>query len=75
MHLNNIKIEKADLPDSFANFFGNKIQDIVHVTQINEGAYNDKRKIFENSSDYNFMSQTAVREAIIIIIIIIIIFF
>ena len=51
-----MEIDMSDLPETFADFFGNKIQDFVKDTKINYEAYNGQKRIFENCSDFNFMS-------------------
>ena len=64
MHLNNSEIKNEELPDKFADFFENKIKTIVNVTQINKEVYNGQRKMFHNSNDYNIMTQSDIRNAI-----------
>ena len=62
MTLENIPIDKSDLPDAFANFFKNKINDIVNQSSINPNVYNGTRKI--NARDVDFMNENDVLDAV-----------
>ena len=57
MFSNNIEIQRTNLPDSFACFFNNKVNNIVESTNIDNNVYNvtlgdyiGPEKIIEKSS-------------------------
>ena len=60
--LNSIEIPSRDLPDSFAEFFSTKVQNIANECVINQNVYNGTQKI--NSLPENFMTQEYVYSAI-----------
>ena len=62
MTLNNEPIENDDLPETFANFFKNKVNNIVQEQLIVDSVYNGKRKIV--GADAHFMSVEKVIEAV-----------
>ena len=62
MTLNNIEIDNDELPETFANFFKNKVDNIVHEQQIDDTVYNGRRKIV--CSDSHFMSIEKITEAV-----------
>ena len=54
MYNDNNLINEEDLPDMFADLFGDKVRDIVNGVQISNTVYNGKRKI--NIASENFMT-------------------
>ena len=55
LYLNNIEVQKEDVPDAFATHFVNKIENIVRECKIdNENVYNGKQKLI--SQNENFMT-------------------
>ena len=54
MYRNNNLINEEELPDKFADLFGDKVNDIVKGAQISNTVYNGKRKI--NMAPANFMT-------------------
>ena len=62
MYNQNEEISIEDLPDKFADFFENKIIDIVNDSLIDQNVYNGNRKI--NASQKNFMTTKDVMEAV-----------
>ena len=59
---NNIPFTPNDLPDAFADFFGNKIENIVNTTHIDPAVYNGTPKVQENN--FNFMTEVNIIESI-----------
>ena len=45
MFLNNTQINSDDLSDTFADFFKNKVQNIVNNQVIDDQIYNGKKKL------------------------------
>ena len=62
MHLDNEKIEEEDIADAFADFFENKIKDLLEEISIDDEVYNGERKI--HTTCYNFMTSPNIEEAI-----------
>ena len=62
MFLNTTQINSDDLPDTFADFFKNKVQNIVNNQVIDDQIYNGKRKVNVNSVD--FMTENDVLKAV-----------
>ena len=60
--LNSLTIPNDNLPDSFADFFSNKVKNIVNECNIDQNVYNGTRKI--NATSENFMTPTNVVKAI-----------
>ena len=60
--LNSTKIQEHALPDTFAEFFSNKVKTIVNECKIDSSVYNGTRKI--NSDPENFMTPENVLIAI-----------
>ena len=58
MYRNNYPIDANNLPDEFASFFNDKVQNIVNDQQINDAVYNGKLKI--NPINCNFMQESDV---------------
>ena len=60
--LNSINVTTENLPDTFAEFFSNKVKKIVEDCTINQNVYNGKRKI--TAQNENFMTPENVLNAI-----------
>ena len=54
MTLNNVEINNINLPDVFADFFEQKVSNIVTEQKINDSVYNGKSKMY--CADSHFMS-------------------
>ena len=54
MTLNNVEINNKNLPDVFADFFEQKVSNIVTEQKINDSVYNGKSKMY--CADSHFMS-------------------
>ena len=50
MFKDGVKIDKLDIPDAFASFFNDKVQNIVNDQQIDDCVYNGKLKINSSNS-------------------------
>ena len=62
MFVNNIEIPKTETQQAFAQFFSNKVNNIVNEVTINNKIYNGCRKV--NSENHFFMSSTDLKECI-----------
>ena len=62
MTLNDVTIDSADLPDAFANYFKNKVSNIVTEQVIDDLVHNGQRKIW--TTDHHFMSLNNIQEAV-----------
>ena len=62
MYKDGILIKQENIPDAFANFFKDKVQNIVNTTEIDPDVYNGKRKL--NTPNKNFMTKEEVFLAI-----------
>ena len=56
------KIDTAELPDAFLNYFKSKVDQITQESNIDPNVYNGRQKI--NACNFNFMNQINVMEAI-----------
>ena len=61
MFLNNTPIKEINLPDKFATFFRNKVQNIVNNQIIDRNVYNGTQKIVTNNM--NLMLESDVLNA------------
>ena len=59
---NSIVIQNENLPDTFADFFSNKVKNIVNECNIDENVYNGTRKI--DATNENFMTPSNIVKAI-----------
>ena len=62
LSLNDIEIASSDLPDIFADFFKNKVNNIVQEQVINNDVYNGVRKLY--CAESHFMSIENILEAV-----------
>ena len=62
MTLNDINVPKNDEPKAFAEFFDNKITQIINETQIVNDVYNGKTKVDHPKSF--FMADTDILECL-----------
>ena len=62
MSLNEIKTPNKDLPEAFADFFDNKISQILNETQISNNVYNGKNKVDHPNSF--FMTENDILECL-----------
>ena len=60
MFCENVVIPESDLPDSFAEFFKNKVQIIVNEQTTLDTVYNCVQKI--NAENLNFMTGKDIRK-------------
>ena len=62
MTLNNQQINPKDLPDTFAQFFLNKVSSIVNDQTIDQNVYNGLNKLV--TVEHNFMTESDVLRAV-----------
>ena len=62
MKLGGNNVEKAEISDSFANYFNEKVKSIVESCNVENDVYNGKKKV--NCNDENFMTLENVTKAI-----------
>ena len=60
--INNEPIPKNKVPDTFAEFFNNKITLLANEAKVNEFTYNGKAKV--KATDKNFMTYNAIIECL-----------
>ena len=58
---NNINVTQDELPNAFADFFGEKIQTIVNSTQIDPTVYNGSHKVDTNDANISTLVKSYVR--------------
>ena len=63
MTLNNELIDLKDLPDTFAQFFQNKVSSIVNAQSIDQNVYNGITKLV--TAEHDFMTESDVLKAVI----------
>ena len=63
MTLNNIEIPNSELPDTFANFFKNKVDSIVNAQVVDDSVHNGHRKLW--TTDHHFMSIESIVEVVL----------
>ena len=62
MFVQNVPITAGLLPDTFANFFDKKIQDIVGNTAVDDAVYNGRKIV--TASNQMFMDRNSIRECV-----------
>ena len=62
MTLNDLEIPTSDLPDTFANFFKDKVSLIINEQVIDDSVHNGHRKLW--TTDHHFMSIENIVEAV-----------
>ena len=62
MSFNNQQVNPNNLPDTFAQFFQNKVQSIINEQTIDQNVYNGKLKL--NAPEQDFMTESDVITAI-----------
>ena len=60
--INDEPIPKNNVPDSFAEFFNNKVKLLANEAKINQNTYNGKAKVI--TTDENFMTYDAIMECL-----------
>ena len=63
MTLNNHEVPNLELPDTFANFFKNKVDSIVNEQVIDDSVHNGHRKLW--TTDHHFMSIENIVDAVL----------
>ena len=55
MQYNNVRYNRDEIPDAFASYFKNKVENITNECQIDDNVYNGTRLM--NVGNENFMSE------------------